>query len=121
MKNSKILISSQELQRTLLEFISSSELNKFIDNSVYKDAHVKDAIVYGITLAAMQTCMCTPYLISDETSEEKIKELENQLRIRGNMLEATERKVEELYERLEKKDKGIDAIQVTYDALTKKD
>lgn len=37
--------------------------------------------------------------------EEKVNYLENQLRIRGDMLRATERKVEELYGRLEEQEK----------------
>ena len=37
--------------------------------------------------------------------EEKVNYLKNQLRIRGDMLRATERKVEELYERLEEQEK----------------
>lgn len=44
-----------------------------------------------------------------EELEDRVEYLENQLQIRGNMLKATENKVEELYERLEEKDKVIDA------------
>jgi chromosome segregation ATPase len=46
--------------------------------------------------------------------EEKVSYLENQLRIRGNTLKATESKVEELYGRLEEKDKVIDAVSTAW-------
>lgn len=46
--------------------------------------------------------------------EEKVRYLENQLRIRNNTLKVTESKVEELYERLEEKDKVLDAVSTAW-------
>ena len=46
--------------------------------------------------------------------EEKVRYFENQLRIRNNTLKATESKVEELYERLEEKDKVLDAASTAW-------
>lgn len=67
MKVVKIFIDKYEFQSKILDLISSEELNKYIDNSVYKDnKDAKGAVTYGMALASMQTCRCQQYLVEKE-------------------------------------------------------
>ena len=56
-----------------------------------------------------------------EKLEKANEELKNQLRIKTNMLRATESRVEELSEKLERSDKLIDAVQIAYKLLTQQE
>lgn len=67
MKDVMILINSNEFQGKILDSISSEELDKWINSSVYRDnKDAKGAIIYGMTFAAMQTCRCQQYLVSEK-------------------------------------------------------
>lgn len=85
MKDVMILINSNEFQGKILDFINSEELDKCINSSVYslnKDA--KGAIIYGMTLASMQTCRCQQYLVSVKELETPLEGTNPQLVISGD-------------------------------------
>ena len=65
MEDVLILINSNEFQSKILDFINSEELDKFIDTSIYSDnKDARGAIIFGLSLAASQTCRCQQYLVS---------------------------------------------------------
>ena len=54
-----ILIDQKEFQQKVLDFIGSDEMNKMIDNTVFKDnPECKNAIVHGMCIASMLTSTC---------------------------------------------------------------
>jgi hypothetical protein len=56
----KILIDSTEFQQKVLDYISSCEIDKMIDTTVFKDnQEYKQAIIYGMVIASMLTSRCT--------------------------------------------------------------
>lgn len=70
MKDVMVLINSNEFQHELLNLINSEELDKFIDNSLYKDnKDAKGAIMFGLSLAGMLTCRCRQYAVPTDEIE----------------------------------------------------
>lgn len=50
----KILIDSTEFQQKVLDYISSCEIDKMIDTTVFKDnQEYKQAIIYGMVIASI--------------------------------------------------------------------
>lgn len=108
-----VLIDTEEYQKLILNLMHSEEIDEMINATVYKDdERAKAAIRYGMAIASLYTCKCQRY--------KSAKELEDQLRIKTNMLKATESKVEELYEKLEENNKFIDAVQRAYNQVTER-
>lgn len=73
MDDYKKLIDSTELQKTVLNFIGSEEFNKMVNCSIFKDnQECKSAIIYGMSIASMLVCDCTPFYIkfNEETDED---------------------------------------------------
>lgn len=63
----KILIDSTEFQQKVLDYISSCEIDKMIDTTVFKDnQEYKQAIIYGMVIASMLTSRCTFYELTVE-------------------------------------------------------
>lgn len=57
--SNKILIDSTEFQRKVLDYISSCEIDKMIDATVFKDnQECKQAIIHGMVIASMLTSRC---------------------------------------------------------------
>ena len=62
-----ILIDSTEFQQKVLDYISSCEIDKMIDTTVFKDnQECKQAIIYGMVTASMLTSRCTFYKLMGE-------------------------------------------------------
>ena len=60
--SNKILIDSTEFQQKVLDYISSCEIDKMIDATVFKDnQECKQAIIHGMIIASMLTNRCTLY------------------------------------------------------------
>lgn len=65
--SNKILIDSTEFQQKVLDYISSCEIDKMIDTTVFKDnQEYKQAIIYGMVIASMLTSRCTFYELTGE-------------------------------------------------------
>lgn len=63
----KILIDSTEFQQKVLDYISSCEIDKMIDTTVFKDnQEYKQAIIYGMVIASMLTSRYTFYELTGE-------------------------------------------------------
>lgn len=57
LKNYSVAIDENEYGHILLDLIGSKDLDKFIDQSVYKDNPTyRQAIIFGISIALMHTC-----------------------------------------------------------------
>ncbi len=53
------LIDSREFQAKILEFISSEELDKFFNCTVFADKpECRQAMIHGMCVASMLTCKC---------------------------------------------------------------
>ena len=60
--SNKILIDSTEFQQKVLDYISSCEIDKMINATVFKDnQECKQAIIYGMVIASMLTSKCKFY------------------------------------------------------------
>lgn len=63
----KILIDQEEFQQKILNYISSDELDKMIDNTVFKDKpECKSAIIHGMVFVSILTCKCSHYWLKDD-------------------------------------------------------
>lgn len=68
MEDYKILIDPLEFQQKVLDYIGSDELDKMIDNTVFKDnPECKNAITHGMVIASMLTCRCERIYVKEET------------------------------------------------------
>lgn len=66
----KVLIDNTEFQSKVLDYISSGELDKMIDHTVFKDdLHCRAAIIHGMCIAAMLTSHCNQIYISLDEEE----------------------------------------------------
>ena len=62
--NYKMLIDPADLNQIVLDYISSDELDKMINSTVFKDnPDCKMAIIHGMAIAAMLTCKCEKFYI----------------------------------------------------------
>ena len=60
----KIVVDPAELQRKIIDYIASDELNKMVASTVFEgDEQCKLAIIHGMAIAAMLASQCTPYFI----------------------------------------------------------
>lgn len=90
-----LLIDTEEYQKLILNLMHSEEINQMINATVYKDdERAKAAIRYGMAMASLYTCKCKPYTMPKD--------------------------MQELYEKLEERDKLIDAVMIAYNEVTKK-
>lgn len=88
------LIDTEEYQKLILNLMHSEEINKMIDATIYKDdERAKAAIRYGMAIASLYTCKCKSYVMPKD--------------------------VKDLYEKLEERDKLIDAVMIAYNEVTK--
>lgn len=66
----KMLIDSTEFQQKVLDYISSCEIDKMIDTTVFKDnQECKQAIIHGMIIASMLTSRCTFYELTGRIDE----------------------------------------------------
>ena len=65
-----VLISQKELHNRILKCITSDEINKFVDNSVYSDnAMARQAITFGMCIASMLSSDCQTYLFKQKKED----------------------------------------------------
>ena len=61
------LIDSKEFQQKILDIISSEELDKFFNNTVFAEKENSDsykaAMIHGMCVASMMVCDCEPVFI----------------------------------------------------------
>lgn len=51
-----VMVDVNEYQKRVLDCITTGEIDKFLDNSVYKDkSECKQAMIYGMCIASMLT------------------------------------------------------------------
>lgn len=68
MEDYKILIDPSEFQQKVLDYIGSDELDKMIDNTVFKNnPECKSAITHGMAIASMLTSRCEKIYVKKET------------------------------------------------------
>lgn len=64
-----ILIDPQEYQRKVLDCITSDEVNKFFDATIFKDSkcrqECKQAMIHGMAIASMMTSNCTKVFVKE--------------------------------------------------------
>lgn len=69
----KILIDSQEFQRRILDLITTDELDKFFNRTVYAEKEnsnsYKTAMIHGMCIASMMTSQCDPVFVREEISK----------------------------------------------------
>ena len=74
MKDYKILINLTEFQQKVLDYIGSNEMDKMIDNTVFKDKpECKSAIIHGMAIASMLTSYCEKIYVKEEIQQEETK------------------------------------------------
>ena len=86
--SNKILIDSTEFQQKVLDYISSCEIDKMIDATVFKDnQECKQAIIHGMAIASMLTSRCKQIEINEVTGMKKciILEIENKTDFENKM------------------------------------
>lgn len=60
----EIFINVNEFQETILKYIYSDEMDKIVGSTIFKEVpNGKQAIMYGMLMAAMITSKCTQYRI----------------------------------------------------------
>lgn len=75
-------IDAQEFQQKVLDYISSDELDKMINNTVFAGKpECKSAIVYGMAIASMLTSTCEPMYINNNKNGEKLMEENNKVNV----------------------------------------
>lgn len=88
--SNKILIDSTELQQKVLDYISSCEIDKMINTTVFKDnQECKQAIIHGMVIASMLTSRCKQIKINEAAGMKKciILEIENKTDFENKMNE----------------------------------
>lgn len=88
--SNKILIDATEFQQKVLDYISSCEIDKMIDATVFKDnQECKQAIIHGMIIASMLTNRCKQVEINKVTDMKKciILEIENKTDFENKMNE----------------------------------
>ena len=88
--SNKILIDSTEFQQKVLDYISSCEIDKMIDATVFKDnQECKQAIIHGMAIASMLTSRCKQFEINEATGMKKciILEIKNKTDFENKMNE----------------------------------
>ena len=88
--SNKILIDSTEFQQKVLDYISSCEIDKMIDATVFKDnQECKQAIIHGMAIASMLTSRCKQIEINEVAGMKKciILEIENKTDFENKMNE----------------------------------
>lgn len=56
-------IDSKEFQEKILEFISSDEVDKFFNCTVFADKpECRQAMIHGMCIASMMTCKCKQFI-----------------------------------------------------------
>lgn len=79
-KRDNMFINTNEYQSKILDIISSNELDKIIDNSVYDKYEFRMSIIFGMSIASMYTSQCKQYTcdVKDDTiTPEKWKEFKD--------------------------------------------
>lgn len=69
-----VFIKTDEFQKRILHCITSEEINKFFNNTVFNDdVRYKEAMVHGMLIASMMTSYCKPFMvkIKDEIENEE--------------------------------------------------
>ena len=67
MENYNTLIDPSEFQQKVLDYIGSDELDKMIENTVFKDnSQCKNAIIHGMIIASMLTSRCKNVYVKEE-------------------------------------------------------
>lgn len=62
--NYRLLIDQEDFQRKVLEYMGSEEMNKMIDNTVFKDKpECINAVIHGMAIASMITSRCDLFRI----------------------------------------------------------
>lgn len=63
----EILVDRKEFQQKILDYIGSDEMDKMINNTVFKDKpECKNAIIHGMAIAAMLISQCEYYYVKKE-------------------------------------------------------
>lgn len=70
----KVLIDSQEFQRRILDLITTEELDKFFNCTVYAEEEnsnsYKAAMIHGMCIASMMTSDCNQvFFVKEEINE----------------------------------------------------
>ena len=72
-KKYKVLIDTQEFQRRILDLITTEELDKFFNSTVYAEKENSDsykaAMIHGMCIAAMMTSDCDTLLVVEENGK----------------------------------------------------
>ena len=56
----KIVVDVEEFQQKVLDYISSDEMDKMINNTVFAEKpECKSAVIHGMAIASMLTSYCT--------------------------------------------------------------
>lgn len=67
------LIDPQEYQQRVLDCITSDEINKFFDVTVFKNSkdsqECKQAMIHGMIMASMMTSYCTRIFITNNVEK----------------------------------------------------
>lgn len=64
----RMFIDPTEFNQKVLDYISSDELDKMVDSTVFKDKpECKNAIIHGMIIASMLTCRCKSIYVKEET------------------------------------------------------
>lgn len=63
----RIFIESIEFQQKVLDYISSEEINKMFNSTIFKDnPECKSAMIHGMVIASMLTCHCKQFCIVEK-------------------------------------------------------
>ena len=59
-----ILIDAQKFQQKILNCVTTKEVDKFFDNTIFADdKKYKQAMIYGMCIASMMTSDCEPLFL----------------------------------------------------------
>ena len=65
----KLLIDISEYQQKVLDCISSEEINKFFDSTIFagipESSMCKQAMIHGIIIASMMTSQCDHVIVEE--------------------------------------------------------
>lgn len=69
----KVLIDSQEFQRKILDLITTKELDKLFNCTIYAEKENSDsykaAMIHGMCIASMMTSDCNLVFVREEINE----------------------------------------------------
>lgn len=69
----KVLIDNQEFQKRILDLITTEELDKFFNCTIYAEKENSDsykaAMIHGMCIASMMTSDCNSVFVREEINE----------------------------------------------------